>query len=196
MNSSPATGRVASRAVYEGRIVRLSVDTVRFPNGETGELEMIRHSGAAAVVPVLGGLDEPDPELLLIRQYRYAADGYLLEVPAGRPDRPGEPWEECARRELEEETGMRAGRLVSLTGIFTTPGFTDEFIHLFLAAQLYPGTSARDPDEFLEPEVLRLSAALEEIRTGRIVDGKTICALLYAANFVLGRDGGPASKAV
>ena len=178
-------GCIESRSVHRGRVVDLSIDTVRFPDGSQGQLEMIRHSGAAAVLPVLGAPDDADPEIVLIRQYRYAAGDYLLEVPAGRPDRPGEPWEACARRELEEETGLQAGRLIPLTSILTTPGFTDERIHLFLARDLESAERALDPDEFVEPITLRMSEALDHIRTGRITDGKTICTLLYAARFTL-----------
>ena len=178
-------GCIERRKIYDGRIVRLSVDRVRFPDGSTGELELIRHSGAAAVVPLVGSANAEDPEILLVRQYRYAAGSYLLEVPAGRPDRVGEPWEACARRELEEETGMRCGRLVPMTAIYTTPGFTDERIHLFLALDLTPGTKALDPDEFLEVERMPLSRALDAIRIGEIVDAKTICALMYASAYLI-----------
>lgn len=180
-------GRVARRSLYQGRIVDLSLDTVRFPDGSTGELEMIRHSGAAAVLPLLDAPGADDPRIVLLRQYRYAADGELLEVPAGRPDRPGEPWEACARRELEEEAGLIAGTLVPLSTIYTTPGFTDERIHLFLALDVRPGHAARDADEFLEPIVLTLSDALARIRDRAIVDAKTICTLFYAAQFALPR---------
>ncbi len=180
-------GRLASRHIHEGRIVHLSVDTVRFPDGSVGELEMIRHSGASAVLPVLSDPAGDDPQVVLVRQYRYAADGYLLEVPAGRPQKAGEPWEDVARRELEEETGLRAGTLRKLGSIFTAPGFTDERIHLFLATDLTEGTSSLDVDEFMEPERLPLSRALEMVRDGEIVDAKSICTLLYAAGFVLGR---------
>jgi ADP-ribose pyrophosphatase len=187
-NGEPATSAdtVSSRLVHDGRIVRLSIDTVRFPDGSVGEIEMIRHSGAAAVLPVLGDADAADPEIVLVRQYRYAAGGYILEVPAGRPDRPGEPWEECARRELEEETGWRAGSLRYLGPIFTTPGFTDEQIHLFLATDLSPGRTTPDPDEFVETAQLPLSRALRMVRDREITDAKTICTLLYAAGFVFG----------
>lgn len=178
-------GPLSSRPVYSGRIVDLSLDTVRFPDGSTGELEMIRHSGAAAVLPVLGDPSGPDPQILLLRQYRYAAGGYLLEVPAGRPDRPGEPWEECARRELEEESGLIAGNLVPITSIYTTPGFTDERIHLFMATDVRRGEQRYDDDEFIEPLVLPLSEALRKVRDGDIVDAKTICTLLFAAGFLL-----------
>lgn len=180
-----APGHLSSREVHHGRIVHLFIDRVRFPDGSEGELEMIRHSGAAAVLPVLGDPEADDPDVLLIRQYRYASGGYLLEVPAGRPDRTGEPWEECARRELEEETGLLARQLTHLTSIFTTPGFTDEKIHLYIATGLSDGTQSLDVDEFVEPVVMPLSHALEKIRTGEISDAKTICTLLHAATFLL-----------
>lgn len=162
----------------------LSIDRVRFPDGSVGELEMIRHSGAAAVLPLFGTPDDADPDLLLIRQYRYAVGGYLYEVPAGRPDRAGEAWEECARRELAEETGWRAGRLRRLTTIYTTPGFTDERIHLFLATELSAGSTSPDPDEFVEPHRVPLSQAMEMVRSGEISDAKTICTLCYFHAFV------------
>jgi ADP-ribose pyrophosphatase len=181
---------LSRRPIHKGRIVDLSIDTVRFPDGSTGDLEFIRHSGAAAVLPVLSDPHGPDPQVLLIRQYRYAAGGPMLEVPAGRPAHAGEPWETVARRELEEETGMIADTLLPLTSIYTTPGFTDERIHLFMAMGLRTGTAALDPDEFLEPVVMPLSQALEAIRTGGINDAKTICTLLYAAGFVMGAQPG------
>lgn len=181
-----STGCIDSRPVHKGRVVDLRVDTVRFPDGSTGELEMIRHSGAAAVLPIVGDPAGGDPDVILIRQYRYATGGYIYEVPAGRPAFAGEDWEVCARRELEEETGMRAGSLRALTTIYTTPGFTDERIHLFLATELTEGCVARDADEFMEPVRLPLSSALEMIRDGEIQDAKTICTLLYAAGFVFG----------
>ncbi|MEP6507091.1 MAG: NUDIX hydrolase [Gemmatimonadales bacterium] len=174
-------GQMTTRRVYTGRVVSLDVDTVRFPNGVTGELEMIRHSGASAVVPVLEVPGEPT-KVLLIRQYRYAAEGFLYEIPAGRLE-PGETPENCAKRELQEETGYSAGRLVAMTSIYTTPGFTDEIIHLFLADNLALGKLALESDEILELKAVQISEALELIRTGEIQDGKTICALLFAALF-------------
>lgn len=171
-------GQMSTRAVHSGRVVDLAIDTVRFPDGSVGELELIRHSGAAAVLPVLD--DGDDPQILLIRQFRYAAGGDILEVPAGRPE-PGEDWITCARRELEEEVGLQPGRLVPLSTIYTTPGFTDERIHLFLAFDNRPGQVNRDPDEFLQLLPLPLSQALRHIREGLIVDAKSIATLFLAS---------------
>jgi len=174
-------GQLASRPIHRGRVVDLAMDTVRFPDGSTGELELIRHSGAAAVVPIIDESDPADPVLLVLKQFRYAAGGELYEVPAGRPDSDREPWEVCARRELEEETGFRAGTLEYLTAIWTTPGFTDEKIHLFLARDLTEGKVATDADEFLSVVRMPLSEALQRIDRGEITDAKSICALSLAA---------------
>jgi ADP-ribose pyrophosphatase len=171
-----------SRRVYSGRVLNLDIDSVRFPDGSLGELEMIRHSGASAVVPVLSADTAADPEILLIRQFRHAADGPIWEIPAGRLD-PGESPETCAVRELEEETGMRTGRLVRLTTVYTTPGFTDERIHLFAAHELEPGQHRREVDEFMETHTHPLSRCLEMIRSGEIIDGKTAVALLFFSQF-------------
>lgn len=181
--------KLSSVPIHDGRIVHLSIDTVRFPDGKVGELEMIRHSGAAAVLPLLSERDDPDPKIVLIRQYRYAGGGYMLEVPAGRPDRPGEDWEVCARRELEEETGYTADRFTRLTGIHTTPGFTDEFIHLYLAEGLREGNTAHDHDEYIEIERMPMSHALALIRRGAITDAKTVVTLLFAWTFLLSARG-------
>jgi ADP-ribose pyrophosphatase len=179
-------GMVGSRHVFRGRTVELTVDTVRFPNGSTGELEMIRHPGAAAILPVLSGPGSADPTLVLIRQYRYAAGGYLYEVPAGKRDDPAHSWEDVARRELEEETGLVAGTLRYLGTIYTAPGFTDERIHLYVASDLTGGAVQHEADEFIEIVRLPLSRALEMVRDGEITDAKTMCTLLYAAGFVFG----------
>jgi len=186
MSNSVEPGRIKSKRGYTGRIVSLDVDTVRFPDGSTGELEMIRHPGASAVVPFLSDPGSDDPQVLLIKQYRYAADGYLYEVPAGRLD-PGEDPKTCAARELKEETGCAANQLDYLTTIFTTPGFTDEKIHLFTATGLTAGETKHEADEFLELQPMLLSKALGMIEAGEIQDGKTVIALLFAAGFRLSR---------
>jgi ADP-ribose pyrophosphatase len=177
--------RIASRRVYQGRIVSLDVETVRYPDGSTGELEMIRHPGAAAVVPVASDPRGRNPTLLLLRQYRHAAGGPLWEIPAGRLA-SGEDPAACARRELLEEAGVHAGRVEHLTSIWTTPGFTDERIHLFWASDLTAGIHSRERDELMEVVPRPLDEVLAAIRSGEICDGKTVAGVLYMAGFVLG----------
>lgn len=179
-------GRVATRRGYTGRVISLDVDTVRFPDGSTGELEMVRHPGASAVVPFLSDPAGADPQLLLIKQYRYAAEGVMYEVPAGRLD-AGEAPLACAHRELLEETGCRAERMEHLFTMYTTPGFTDEKIHLFMAVGLTMGEAQREADEFIELVKVPLSEALAMIERGTIQDAKTALAILYAAGFRAGR---------
>jgi ADP-ribose pyrophosphatase len=180
------SAKLSSRRVYSGRIISLDIDTVRFPNGSVGELEMIRHPGAAAVVPFLSDPTGDDPQILLLRQYRYAAEGFLYEIPAGRLD-PGEEPIECARRELIEETGCEAKRMQHLYTFHTTPGFTDEKIHAFMAVGLTTGESRHETDEFITIETMTLSRALGLIETGDIKDAKTALSILYAAGFKAGR---------
>jgi ADP-ribose pyrophosphatase len=155
-------------------VVNLGVETVTLPNGATVELEVIRHQGASAVVPL-----QADGTVLLIRQYRHAAGGFIYEIPAGKLD-PGENPLACAERELEEETGRRAGRLEHLLTFFTTPGFTDEIIHIYLATELIPGVQNLEHDEVLEVVEMPLEHALQHIADGTIRDGKTIIGLQTA----------------
>ena len=124
----------------------------------------------------------------MIHQYRYAAGGFVFEIPAGLRHE-GEDWETCARRELEEETGFAGQEFVPLTSFFTTPGFTDEVIHLFLATGLSEGRVQRDEDEYIEVVKLPLSRALAMIRKGEIRDGKSIVGLFLAQQFLRDREG-------
>ena len=178
--------RIATREAYAGRLLRVSVDTVENPAGQTVELEMVRHPGAAAIVPFVSSLDGEDPHILLLRQYRYAAEGVIWEIPAGVLE-PGEAPEECARRELREETGATAEKIRFLSTVYTTPGFTDEQIHLFLASDLTIADQDLESDEFIEVNSRPISTVLEMIKDGEIVDAKTIVAVLYVAGFVLSR---------
>jgi ADP-ribose pyrophosphatase len=173
---------VSTERLYSGRIINLDRDTIQFPDQSTGQLEMIRHPGASAVVPFLDEPRAPDPRIYLIRQFRHAANGYIWEIPAGRLD-PGETPATCAQRELEEEIGMTADVLARLTTIYTTPGFTDEKIHLFLAHELKKGTHKREADEFMEVQTRRWSEAMNMIRNGEILDGKTLVALMFIQGF-------------
>jgi ADP-ribose pyrophosphatase len=164
----------------QGFRVHVSNERVVLPNGVTLWLDIVRHPGAAAIVPFIG-----DEEVLLIRQYRHAAAGTLLEVPAGKID-PGETPRTCAGRELEEEAGYRAGRLVDLGWIWTTPGFTDEKIHLFAAFDLTPSKQRPEDDEVIEVVRMPLAEAVELVWSGVLNDAKSSLALLRAARH-LGR---------
>ena len=160
-----------TKSIYKGRVVNLNLETVTLPNGATVELELIHHPGAAAVVPM-----KDDKTVLLIRQYRHAAGGYILEIPAGKLD-SGEDPRDCAARELEEEIGFRASSLEPLISFYTTPGFTDEIIHVFKATGLTQGTQNLDHDEVLDVIELPLERAIAQIEDGTIRDGKTIVGL-------------------
>jgi ADP-ribose pyrophosphatase len=162
--------------------VRVQTERVTLPNGNAVELDVVRHPGAAAVVPFVS-----EREVLLIRQYRHAAGGSIVEVPAGKLD-PGESPIACAARELEEEAGCRAGRLVELGWIWTTPGFTDERIFLFAAFDLEAVPHRRDADEVIETLRMGFDAALGLVWSGELNDAKSSLALLHAARH-LGRFG-------
>ena len=183
MATSP---KPSSRRIYTGRVLNLDIDTVRFPNGSTGELEIIRHPGAAAVLPFLSEPSGDDPQIMLLKQYRYAAEEFLYEIPAGRLD-AGEKPLDCAIRELKEETGCEAERIEHLYTFYTTPGFIDERIHAFMAVGLERGESQRETDEFITVETMTLSHALGLIEKGDIKDAKTALTILYAAGFKAGR---------
>ncbi|UCF40068.1 MAG: NUDIX hydrolase [Gemmatimonadota bacterium] len=175
---------VATRRAYDGKLVKVEVDTVRTPSGTEFDLEIVRHPGAAAIVPLLSQPDSPDPAVLLIEQYRYATGGAIWEVPAGVLE-AGEDPADCARRELTEETGAVAGSVEHLTTIYTTPGFTDERIHVFLATDLTQREPSHEPDELIRVEPVPLARALEMIRDGEIADAKSVVALLYVAGYRL-----------
>jgi ADP-ribose pyrophosphatase len=179
---SETVGKVTGARAWQHRFLDAHVDQVRFPDGSTGEQVLIHHPGAAAVVPVLSAPAGDDPQLLLIRQYRYAVGGPLWEIPAGRLE-IGEAPIDCARRELLEETGCRCERLEPLTWLWTTPGFTNEKIHLFVATGLTQGEAAREADEFMEVVPLALSEVLRMIQRGEITDAKTMVAILYMAGY-------------
>jgi ADP-ribose pyrophosphatase len=160
-----------TKNIYTGKVVTLNIDTVRLPNGETIELETIRHPGAAAVVPV-----KDDGTVVLIRQFRHAAGGFIYEIPAGKLH-PGEDPLHCAARELEEEVGYRASSFKLLSSIFTAPGFADEVIHVYHATGLTKGRQQLDRDEVLDVIEMPLTEAVAKIEDGTIRDAKTIVGL-------------------
>jgi len=158
---------------------RISVEEATFetPDGERFTRDIVRHPGAVAVVPLTG-----DGTVLLVRQYRGPIDGELLEIPAGTRDVDGEPPEETAKRELEEEAGVRAGRVELLATIFNSPGFCDEKTDIYVAEDLAPGHAERDGHEerFLEVVEVPLDQVDEMIRSGRLTDAQTVLGLLLA----------------
>ncbi len=182
----PKGKRLSTRRVYNGRIIKVELDTVKLPNGATIELEMVRHPGASAIVPFLTEPSAADPQLLLIKQYRHATDSFIYEVPAGKLDGGEEPLD-CATRELLEETGCTAQKIEHVYTFFTTPGFTDERIHAFMATGLTRGEQHLQGDEVVTLETVAMSRALDMIRTGKIVDAKTALAILFVAGFSLGK---------
>ena len=167
------------RLLYAGRILALGLERHRLPDGREAEFEIVRHPGGAAVLPLLA-----DDRVLLIRQFRPAAGGEVLEIPAGRLE-PGETPAVCARRELAEEVGYRAGSLVPLGSTLSSIGFCDERIALFLARQLEAVGAAPEADEFIEPVCFTVAEALAAVANGTIVDAKTQLALLLARQFFL-----------
>jgi len=162
------------RVIYKGRVVHLTVERIVLPNGHTMDIEIVRHPGASAIVPLTS-----DGEVILIRQYRHAVGGFICEVPAGKLD-GGEPPDQCAARELVEEAGVVAGRLTRLGSIVSTPGFSDEVIHLFLAEDLRPADTAHEADEVITLLRRPLPDCLAMIASGEIVDAKSICGLFLA----------------
>lgn len=172
--SAPETNAhvLQHRRVYEGRVASLDVDEVEEPGGVRGTREVVRQSGSVAALPVLA-----DGRIVLVRQYRYAVDAFVWELPAGRRD-SGESPEAGARRELEEEVGLRAGSLEPLLVFWTTPGFCDEVMHLFRATELEPVPARPEADERIEQASLTLDEALAMLRRGEIREGKTVVAVL------------------
>ena len=164
-----------SQRIFEGRIVKLRVDTVTLPNGKTSKREVIEHGGAVAIVPMLD-----DNTVILVRQFRLPAGGPLLEIPAGGLE-AGESPEECARRELTEEIKMTPETLIPLYEAYVAPGYTTEKIYGFLATNLTNAPKDADEDEFVEIVPMLLSDAIAAIATGEIQDMKTIAGLTLAA---------------
>ena len=168
------------REIFAGNILRLYLDRVRLPDGREAEREVVEHRGAVGMVALEEGGD-----VYLVRQYRHATGKDLLEIPAGKLDE-GEGPLACARRELAEEIGLDGGTWDRLASFYTTPGFSDEVLHLYLARELRPAEAAPDEDEFLEVVRLPLTEALAMVSAGGIEDAKTIAGLALATLFLRG----------
>ncbi len=163
-----------SEQVFAGRVFAVRRDWVRLPNGQNTALDIIAHHGAVALVPV-----DAQGRIWFVRQYRHAAGKILLELPAGTLE-PGEAPENCAAREIREEIGFAARRLRRLGAFYLAPGYSTEYLHIFLATDLYPAPLPQDEDEFLEPVALPIEEAFALARGGQMEDAKTLAALLLA----------------
>jgi len=164
-----------TQRAFDGRIVKLDIHDVVLPDGEKSKREVVAHPGAVAMV----ALDDVN-NVLLVRQYRIAAGKVMIEIPAGTLE-PDEAPIICAERELQEETGYKPGSLESIGGMYTAPGYTTEFIHLFLATDLSESVLDQDADEFIELVRMPIADALKQIEIGAINDGKTVVGLMRVA---------------
>lgn len=170
--------QTASELIFDGKILHLYRDDIALPNGQPAERELIRHIGAVCVIPVTD-----DGMVVMERQYRYPVDEVILEIPAGKLDYKGEDHEAAALRELEEETGYRAGTLVPLGKFYPACAYSDETIWMYLAKDLTRGDCHRDQDEFLDVELIPLQTLVQQVLEGRIPDAKTQIAILKAAAY-------------
>lgn len=169
---------VSSEIKYKGEIVSLKVDRVRFPDGTVHLREVVNHPGAVGIVPLT-----KEKQVVLVRQHRYPVERELLEIPAGLPHRKESP-EQTALRELKEETGYRPSELIKLSEFYLTPGYSDEYFYLFLALEAEKGRSELEADEVITLERMPLSKAMELVRKGTIVDGKTIMGLILTDSYL------------
>ncbi|AEM73382.1 NUDIX domain-containing protein [Caldicellulosiruptor acetigenus] len=165
---------IDSTLIYDGSFISLKVDKVLLPNGNISQRAIVLHSGAAVVVPV-----DDENNVIFVKQFRKPIEKVIIELPAGKLDKDENPLE-CAKRELEEETGYKARELIKLTEIYTTPGFSNEVIHVYLATGLYKGEAHTDADEFVEVLKIKMADAILMVKKGEIRDAKTIIGLLLA----------------
>jgi ADP-ribose pyrophosphatase len=169
---------VDSVPVFDGKMIKLRVDCVQLPNGKKATREVVEHPGAVAVVPVL-----PDQRIILVKQYRHPVEQITWEIPAGKLEGKENP-DICAERELEEETGYKAGELIKLTAFYTAPGFTDEIIHLYIARGLEQTIQNTDADEFIDVMDVSHTEALGMVQRGEIKDAKSIIGILMVKEYI------------
>ncbi|MDY6053192.1 MAG: NUDIX hydrolase [Anaerovibrio sp.] len=171
--------KISSENIYDGTLLHVKKDKVELPNGDISYREWIKHPGASAVIPVTD-----NNEIILVRQYRYPIQALTMEIPAGKLDVAGEDPLECAKRELEEETGYSAQEYQFLTKLATTVGFSDEFIYIYAARGLKAGQQHTDEDEFINVVTVPLAKAVEMVHSGEILDGKSVVAILMLQNML------------
>ncbi len=166
--------KISEELEFDGKIIKVYTDKVLLPNGKEGYREVVRHKGAVAAVPIDGD------EVIMVRQFRYAAGKHLLEIPAGKLDSDDEDPEWRIKEELMEEIGKYPQKLEYLGYIYTSPGFATEKIHLYLATDLVDNKKETDEDEFVEVVRMRFEEALRMVLEGEIVDSKTIAGIVRA----------------
>ncbi len=164
--------------VYRGRAFSVRRDEVQLPNQRTMHVDVIEHPGAVAILPV-----DSKGHILFVQQYRHATGRELLELPAGTLD-ADEPPETCAAREIREETGFAAGKLVKLGEFFLAPGYSTEYMVVYLATELRPAPLPKDQDEFISLEAIPVDQAYQMAYSGKMMDGKSLAALLLARPFL------------
>ncbi len=169
--------KISGKKLYEGIIVDVLMDNVELPNNKIAKREIVVHPGGVCILPV-----DNEENVYLVEQYRYAAESMMLEAPAGKLE-PGEDPFLCAKRELMEETGCSAEKWISLGEVFTSPGFSTEKLHLYLATDLKNGNPCPDEDEFVELKIVKLNELLQMIEENKIYDGKTVIAALRAKRY-------------
>lgn len=168
---------IRSDKIYQGRVFDVRCDVISLPNGKSAELDIVEHPGAVVLVPI-----DDQGNLWFVRQYRHAGQVELLELPAGSLE-PGEPPDACALREVREEIGMAAGHIEKIGEFFMAPGYSTEFVHVYLATDLLPSPLEADDDEFLSVETLPIEQVFEMVEAGRIHDCKTLASLYLARPF-------------
>lgn len=172
---------IASKDIYQGRILNLRVDRVALPDGSESTREIVEHAGAVAIVAI-----DDEKNIWMVKQYRKAVEGVLLEIPAGTLEKGEEPLT-CAKRELAEETGLIAENWQHIVSYYSAPGFVTEKLHLYLATGLNQGDTNLDRDEFLYTIKIPLADAYKAIFAGQIQDGKSIIGIQYTCNLLAGR---------
>ncbi|MBC7333658.1 MAG: NUDIX hydrolase [Actinobacteria bacterium] len=170
--------KISSQIIFEGEIVNLYFDKVKLPNNRVATREKVTHPGAVGIVPVTR-----NNEIILIRQFRYPVGDVLIEIPAGKLGK-GEPPYECAKRELEEEIGAVGGTLINICTFYTSPGFCNEILYLYLALDFEEKENSLDEDEFLQVFRVKLGDSLDMIKSGTIKDAKTIIGILMARDYI------------
>ncbi|GAB4455801.1 MAG: NUDIX hydrolase [Anaerolineales bacterium] len=174
----PSFELLKSETLMQGRAFKIRRDWLKTPDGRETKFEIIEHGGSVIIIPV-----DADGNLLFVRQYRHAAGQDLLELPAGTRD-GDEPFEKCAAREIREETGMEAGRLQKVGEFYLAPGYSTEFMMVYLATELKPNPLEADDDEFLSVEKVPIAEAVRRAERGEIPDAKSLAALLLARPYL------------